>query len=80
MNSSGSEQPIGDQNSDSFIGGFQIHKNFTGVQVVCNPCKIAVKAPRLPSMSSRPTRHPKMLQIQRGWSGPVSLPAHWAFS
>ena len=47
MISSGSEQPIGDSDLNSFIGGLQIHENLAGVQVAGNPYKIAVKAPRL---------------------------------
>jgi hypothetical protein len=39
MISSGSEQPIGDPDSNSFIGSLQTHENLAGVQVARNPYK-----------------------------------------
>jgi hypothetical protein len=78
MISSGSEQPIGDPDSNSFIEALQTHENLTGEQVACVPYKNAVKAPRLRVhvMPSRATSNGA--SSQRGWSVPVPLSEHWA--
>jgi hypothetical protein len=47
MISSGSEQLIGDPDSNSFIEALQTHENLTGEQVACDPYNNAVKALRL---------------------------------
>jgi hypothetical protein len=39
MISSGSEQPIGDPDPNSFIGGLQTHENLAGVQVAATHTK-----------------------------------------
>ena len=47
MINSGSEQPIGDPDSNSLIGCLQTHINLASVQVACNPPQVAIKVLRL---------------------------------